>query len=213
MLNRPVIVAASLALVLGAVLVRAWDPAPLQIARHRAFDVYQRLAPARHAAVPIIVDIDEASIAAYGQWPWPRTLIADLIDRIAAAGAAVVALNVVFPEPDRSSPREFALRMPGLSVEARDLLLSLPDNDEILARSLAAAPSVLGQPVILSASDGPDSGTPSKASFPIKGSDPRPFLLSAGGFIRNLPVFEEAAPGLAPSSPSPTATTWPAARP
>ncbi len=45
--------------------------------------------------------IDEASIDAYGRWPWPRTRMAEVIERLDAAGARVIALDVVFSEPSR----------------------------------------------------------------------------------------------------------------
>ena len=51
-----------------------------------------------------IVDIDEDSLKQVGQWPWPRTLLAELVDRLAANGAATIGLDLVFPEPDRLSP-------------------------------------------------------------------------------------------------------------
>ena len=50
-----------------------------------------------------IVDIDEEALAEYGQWPWPRTIVARLVDKLTEQGAAVIAFDVVFAEPDRSS--------------------------------------------------------------------------------------------------------------
>jgi adenylate cyclase len=50
----------------------------------------------------VIVDIDERSLASYGQWPWARDVIARLVARLRDARAAVVALDIMFPEPDRS---------------------------------------------------------------------------------------------------------------
>ena len=59
---------------LAAIEVRYWDPAPTQQIRAIAFDTYQRLSPrAYDPTLPVrIVDVDEASLAARGQWPWPR---------------------------------------------------------------------------------------------------------------------------------------------
>lgn len=51
----------------------------------------------------VIVDIDEQSLADIGQWPWPRDVVARLIERIRAGGAAAVALDIVFPERDRET--------------------------------------------------------------------------------------------------------------
>ncbi|PYR36129.1 MAG: hypothetical protein DMF90_11240 [Acidobacteria bacterium] len=49
----------------------------------------------------VIVDVDERSLASVGQWPWRRDVMGQLIDRLRMAGAAVVALDVMFPERDR----------------------------------------------------------------------------------------------------------------
>ncbi len=58
--------------------------------------------PRTEAGAPVaVVDIDEASIAELGQWPWPRTTLAQLVDRLGQAGAATIAFDIVFPEPDR----------------------------------------------------------------------------------------------------------------
>ena len=51
-----------------------------------------------------IVDIDEKSLARLGQWPWSRDKLAALVRKIDDAGARVVGLDMIFPEPDRTSP-------------------------------------------------------------------------------------------------------------
>ena len=51
-----------------------------------------------------IVDIDEESLGKLGQWPWPRYQVAQMTHNLLEAGAAVVGFDVVFPEPDRTSP-------------------------------------------------------------------------------------------------------------
>ena len=58
-----------------------------------------------------VVDIDERSLETLGQWPWPRDRLAELVDRLHAAGAAAVAFDFLFIEPDRMSPRLNRLRV------------------------------------------------------------------------------------------------------
>jgi adenylate cyclase len=71
-----------------------------------AFDAYQRCEPRLPTKSPVaIVDIDDMSLAKIGQWPWSRTIVAALVDRLARAGAAVVAFDIDFAEPDRTSPQ------------------------------------------------------------------------------------------------------------
>jgi adenylate cyclase len=75
---------------------------PLRILR--TFDFYQSLRPRETVSRPVvIVDIDEASLKDIGQWPWPRTIVADLVTQLTQLGAAAIAFDVIFAEPDRCS--------------------------------------------------------------------------------------------------------------
>ena len=86
-------------------LVRIWDPLPVEALRLRVFDLYQLIAPREATPRPVaIVDIDEDSLKSLGQWPWPRTIVADLVTRVTQMGAVAIGFDVVFPEPDRISP-------------------------------------------------------------------------------------------------------------
>ena len=68
------------------------------------FDAYQRFLPRTEAGAPIVVvDVDEASIRALGQWPWPRPVVAAILDRLGELGAATVAFDIIFSEKDRTS--------------------------------------------------------------------------------------------------------------
>ena len=71
-----------IATVFGLTLLLA-DPLALQVLRNSLFDQYQRWHPRDEVSAPVrIIDIDEASLARLGQWPWPRTRLADLVDRL-----------------------------------------------------------------------------------------------------------------------------------
>ncbi|GAB3190915.1 CHASE2 domain-containing protein [Hydrogenophaga aquatica] len=135
-------------LALGSVglglLLLLLDPLLLQTLRHQGFDQYQRWQPRPYAEAPVrIIDIDEASLERLGQWPWPRTRIAELVQRVGEAGAAALAFDVVFAEPDRTSPRTVSALWP-LPPAARDALAALPDHDEVLAAALRENDVVLG---------------------------------------------------------------------
>ena len=94
-----------LCLLAALVALRIWDPEPLQSLRARTFDFYQVLKPRDAKLRPaVIVDIDEASLAEFGQWPWPRTLLADLVTKLTKLGSAAIAFDIIFAEPDRMSP-------------------------------------------------------------------------------------------------------------
>lgn len=92
----------------------------------------------------VIVEIDEASLGALGQWPWPRNYTAALIDAIAAHKPAAIGLDIILPEPDHASPEALAESRPDLPDPVRQALSKAASNDQMLAASLASAPVVLG---------------------------------------------------------------------
>src|ERR1700730_7183072 len=98
---------ACLALLFGFAALRVLDPAPIEELRVRTFDSFQRIDPRVKIIRPVtIVDIDEKSLAdpRLGQWPWPRTRIADIVTNLTRLGAVVIAFDAVFSEPDRLNP-------------------------------------------------------------------------------------------------------------
>jgi adenylate cyclase len=94
----------------------------------------------------VVVDIDDRSLEALGAWPWPREITAHLIEAIAAAKPAVIAVDILFAEPDSRSPAALARRLAALThhPELAALADQLPDGDQALARAAGAAPLVLG---------------------------------------------------------------------
>ncbi len=88
-----------LGLLVLLLLIRFWDPLPLQILRLKTFDYFQVLKPRTADGQPVvIVDIDERSLKMFGQWPWSRLRMADLVSRIGEAGAVSIGIDILFPE-------------------------------------------------------------------------------------------------------------------
>ncbi|MDZ4735075.1 MAG: adenylate/guanylate cyclase domain-containing protein [Rhodospirillaceae bacterium] len=190
--------ARAIALPLLALLlwVRVEDPTMIEALRLRSFDLMQKLAPREVEQYPVqIVDIDEASIVEIGQWPWPRTILAELVDRLMASGAAVVGFDILFAEPDRTSPAMIAHRLDGIDPATRALLESLPDHDEIFAETLARCRCVLGYSVLESLGVSANENPVAPAAVAEIGGDPRPFLYPYPGVLSNLPALEAAAVG------------------
>ena len=109
------------------------------------FDTYQLLKPRELLSAPVtVVEIDEPSLARLGQWPWPRTVLAELIRRIARERRAAIGVDILMPEPDRLSPERLlgGARQADPALDAR--LAALPSSDSELARAIAEAPVVLG---------------------------------------------------------------------
>jgi adenylate cyclase len=187
----------TLGLVLLAVLVllRIWDPHWLEELRLRSFDFYQKISPRAYSESPVvIVDIDEDSLSAYGQWPWPRTLLADLLARLYQWQAVAIAFDVVFAEPDRASPNEAVKNFRNLDDGTRELLANLPSNDELFAKVIGEGKVVLGQSGA-SATNAHSLGSHPETGFATMGPDPRRYLVGFPHLLRNLPELEQAAAG------------------
>jgi adenylate cyclase len=183
------------AVILAALSLRVWDPSPVARLRALVFDSYQRLSPREFdASLPVrIVDIDEESLKRIGQWPWPRTVLAELVDKLAAGGAAAIGFDMVFPEPDRMSPANALRYWPRSETLAglKEELEKLPSNDEVFSESIAGSPVVLG----FIASPQAKSIPVSKAGFAHGGDDPKLFAPYYPGAAVSLEQFQAASSG------------------
>ena len=177
-----------------ALLLAFADPVLYGKLENIVFDGYQRLKPRAEAGAPItLIDIDENSIDKLGQWPWPRTVLADMVNRLAGMGAAAIAFDIAFSEPDRTSPADSIARLERQGAKV-DLPAGLPlDNDAVLAKAFGAAPVVAG----IALSDETKSPLPPpKAGFAFGGADPKSYLPALTGGVVNLPALTAAASGM-----------------
>jgi len=176
--------------------LRAWDPWPVQELRGRLFDWMQGVKPRLpHAWPVVIVDIDEASIGAIGQWPWPRSALAQLVTTITAGRPRAVGFDILFAEPDRLSPDRLAETLRDVPGEIRDRLAAVPSNDSRLAASFAAAPVVLGLAVTPDAHNGGLDTLHGLTPIVEVGENPRGFLSVHLGVTTNIELLTGAAAG------------------
>ncbi|HTH34861.1 MAG TPA: adenylate/guanylate cyclase domain-containing protein [Xanthobacteraceae bacterium] len=177
--------------------IRIWDPPPLQELRLRSFDLFQVLRPREQQALSpvVIVDIDEASLKEIGQWPWPRTVVADLVSKLKDRGAVAIGFDIIFAEPDRMSPAVAVESFRGLDDETRSKLASLPSNDEVLADAMKRARVIVGQSGSPLSQPRSDAEKALQTGFAIIGPDPTPLLVTFKGLLRNVPLIEQAAAG------------------
>jgi adenylate cyclase len=187
---------ACLVLLVGFAALRVWDPPPVQEMRIRTWDYFQVIEPRVKTVRPVvIVDIDEKSLAdpRLGQWPWPRTRIADIITNLTRLGAVVIAFDAVFSEPDRLNPDIAADTFRNLDEATREKLRALPSNDQIFADAIRESRVVLGESgganVHAVAKDLPVTG------LAMLGEEPQPFMYRFPGLLRNVEVLEQAAAG------------------
>jgi len=176
-------------LLMGALALRIDDGSAVQRLRLMLFDSYQALAPRSYQSAPVrIVDIDEESLARIGQWPWPRSVLAELVDRLRAAGAVTVGLDILLAEPDRTAPRNLAEQWGDAPAIApiRDALLELPDPDVLLAAALARMQTV----GVFALGNQPRRDHPPRpAGFSFAGDDPLRFVPSFDGATAPLALF------------------------
>jgi len=189
--------AASLLAFFGALILV--PPAPVEALRENLFDAYQRLFPRERKSAPAtIVEIDERTLAERGQWPWPRTQIADLVARIAAAKPAAIGIDLLLPEPDRFSPRALAALMPELPESTSRQLRALPSNDSRLAATLRGRNAVMS----IAGLEAPDPrrlAPPAAAPVRWTGGE-QPELRRFAGWLGSLDELDRAAAGRWPAA-------------
>ncbi len=155
------------------------DPFPLRALRDLVFDGYQRAAPrAYDPALPVrVIALDEASLSKVGQWPWSRRIVADLVTRLREAGAATIAFDVLFSEPER-----------GGAAPGPD---GLSEADALLRDAMDGGPVVLGQALVEA------GGEPAvKPGFAVAGDDPQLFVPRLGGSLTPLAGLTDKAAGV-----------------
>ncbi len=196
MKSKRVLVAAAACVILAFMTgLRTADPVFLRSVRELTFDEYQRLHPRDYQPAPVrIVDIDETSIAEIGQWPWPRTKIAEMVRTLTELGAAAIVFDVVFSEPDRTSPTQLRETLGALvPADIMTALETLPDHDAQFASAIAEAPVVLGFAVT------PDETghAPLKiAGTAFGGQDPIEILTPFPAAVTNLEILQKSASGI-----------------
>ncbi|MFN2425407.1 MAG: CHASE2 domain-containing protein [Candidatus Binatia bacterium] len=156
------------------------------------FDAYQRSLPRPYRPAPVrIIDIDEASLARLGQWPWPRNKVAELVSDLRELGASAIASDFIFAEPDRTSPAWLASEWKA-QPEVSALLSKLPDHDAALADEFRR-----GNVVAAFALTEEEGGTApvQKARFVRVGADGPLAVSRYKGSVVSLPALQEAASG------------------
>lgn len=139
----------------------------------------------------VIVDVDERSLSTIGQWPWRRDRIAELVARLREMGAAIVALDVIFAEPDRFEGSLSADRPSRAEMGATP--------DEVLAETLREGRVVLGYAMTFDASGRPPEAcvlhSPGLAVLePPEDEDVDDGqFFSANGAVCSLPLLARAA--------------------
>lgn len=109
----------------------------------------------------VIIDIDEKSLKALGQWPWSRNKIARILQNLANDGVGIIGLDVLFAEPDKSSPKRVLSKLGISTIDAEDY-------DMNLANTIYKTPTVVGYVFSLTNDGIKPTGTPISNSIIIE---------------------------------------------
>ena len=174
--------------------LRVFDVDPLKILRLNTFDYYHKIQPrdvtSNHF---IIVEVTEQDLKRFGQWPWSRSLIAEIHSKLIVQNVNTIQYNILFSEPDRLNPKSFTDNYK-INAEIKNELMKLPSNDQYLSQFF----SVEGSKAVLmySIKYSPTDGRVKKPNMMFKGSDPTPWLYNFLGIVTNLPQFLDSAKGV-----------------
>ncbi len=169
--------------------------------RYLAFDTFNRAYPRQplEENKVVIINIDDDSLKAIGQWPWPRTVIAEMISSLKAMGAKSIVFDGVLAEPDRSSPKRVADNIPEGEEynDIRTQLARLEDHDAILANAISQSGIFVAGFTHSTYSQTPDKPLLIK-EIHMKKDDQAEFLKWARPFTKAavfLPALEKASAG------------------
>jgi adenylate cyclase len=181
--------AAVVSLGMWAELTEPWFVGDLHNA---VFDAYQRSQPRKYEPAPVrIVDIDEASLARLGQWPWPRSKVASLVDRLRKLGASSIVSDFIFAEPDRTSPAWLSSEWKE-KPEVQRALAQLPDHDIALADEFRRGNMVAA----FALTEEPGGLAPVQKGKFVRIGSQKPIVVSRyKGAVVSLPLLQEAASG------------------
>ena len=170
-----------------------YDPPLIVAARNLVFDSYQRLKPRDYQPVPVrVLDIDEESIKRFGQWPWDRRILARLVTKLQEEGAASIVFDIIFAEPDRTSPTNL-LADYAANPTLWETIKALPDNDLVFADAIKRGRVVTS--FVLNNNDRSTAYPNLKQSFLMVGDDPSDVLVSFNASVPSLSLFEGSAAG------------------
>ncbi|MGV3581959.1 MAG: CHASE2 domain-containing protein [Methylophilus sp.] len=177
------------------IIVLFTEFSPFKSARLAFFDELQVIYPRISKSQPVvIIDIDEATLGALGQWPWPRNYLSALLDAVTALKPSAIGIDIIMPESDHASPQAIAESRPDLPQDVLLTLTNAPSNDGLLAQSIAQAPTILGAAGFLYNTSTTLDGLRTQR-VNTHGENPIPWLNSYPYVLASLPIFQAAAKG------------------
>jgi adenylate cyclase len=168
--------------------------------RYKTWDYFQQIHPRNTVSDSVtVVNISEKDLQKYGQWPWPRHVMAMLHAKLSDAGAVVVNYNILFAEADRMSGVEYLKSMPMSNELREELGKSLLDTDNVFATVLNESKNSV---LMMSVKNDKGLEFPSTTQIIEKGNV-KPWLYAFGGIVSPYPKISAGATGLGVNVTSP----------
>ncbi len=168
--------------------------------RYKTWDYFQQIHPRNTVSDSVtVVNISEKDLQKYGQWPWPRHVMAMLHAKLSDAGAVIVNYNILFAEADRMSGVEYLKSMPMSNELREELGKSLLDTDNVFATVLNESKNSV---LMMSVKNDKGLEFPSTTQIIEKGNV-KPWLYAFGGIVSPYPKISAGATGLGVNVTSP----------
>jgi adenylate cyclase len=134
----------------------------------------------------VIVDIDEKSLKTLGQWPWERSIVAQMLINLSDAKAGIIGLDIIFSEADKTSPHRFA--------QTYHLDKTLPNYDDELSRAIEQTPTILGYVFNFNSEQNTSDSPPNiPAIFIEKGVQESHYLIQPKGVLTNIDTLQKSS--------------------
>ena len=168
--------------------------------RYKTWDKFQTIHPREVVSDSVtVVNITESDLKTYGQWPWPRHVMAMLHAKIADAGAILVNYNILFAEADRMSGVEYLKSMPMTNELREQLGKTLLDTDAVFSTVLRESKRAV---LMMSVKNERGVELPSTTQIIEKGNV-KPWLYEYGGIVSPHAKVSAGASGLGVNVTSP----------
>ena len=189
-------------LIMAAVLlgVRIDNGDTVKTLRFKTWDYFQQIHPRSTISDSVtVVNITEKDLKTYGQWPWPRHVMAMLHARIGDAGAVLINYNILFAEPDRMSGVEYLKSMPMTNELREQLGQTLLDTDKVFSTVLRESDRAV---IMMSVKNQKGIDLPSTTQIIAKG-DVTPWLYEYQGIVSPTPKISAGVSGMGVNVTSP----------
>jgi CHASE2 domain-containing sensor protein len=178
------------------IIVRIQNPEFVKSISSISFDSYQKIFKYNEKQNDIvIIDIDEPSLAKFGQFPWGRNVFSKILENINKENPKSVGFDIFFSEKDKQSPEEIIKTYSIEDTDIKNALQSIEGHDEKFQKTLKETKSVLA----VFGSLVPTKGTynrKGKARIFAKGGNVKNYVYNYKYSLGSIPILEKNSKGL-----------------